>query len=467
VAVEKKKNGRTDSRSNNRTSEKKTRGGGGGPRTLVLPHSKLTIRRIHNVEKFGTADQMADLLREMFLSASTNLAETANSSPTEYSVVLDEISLQRCCKKSEARDEKESIDVEQREQLQGELPQDHPEEGKAAVNTENDFSTENTVNTKEIDSSSEKEVLAKKKDQSTENKVETKDNVSSTENLVVTDESESLSSSQEKEKENIHILITTKTLYLVPPRKSRRRGIITGNIYLVLNPTIKSTPYKKMSNFERSKTVATARLALQSFQTILATSASNTTTPTIVLERSANQKTFYTDKHHIHRTPRSSLYEGSIFQTEDYQAFMQQRLQFQEDLKNRPKPQPGGGFLDSVSTTSIMKEDSKEEKKDLPQSKQTVSALVLYLQKKKEMTSYKKKSAMKLNSSSKSSKRKKKKEIKNSGQGTSKSKKDFKKKGASNASSSAAAGSKASNPMTIAPRAIIERNSTSYLGVKT
>jgi len=295
--------------------------------------------------------------------------------------------------------------------------------------------------------------VTKETDLSTEKIVVAKENEPAAESVVSANESETLPSSQGKE--NIHILITTKTLYLVPPRKSRRRGIITGNIYLVLNPTVKSTPYKKMSNFERSKTVATARLALQSFQTILASSASNATTPPIVLERSANQKTFYTDKHHIHRTPRSSLYEGSISQTEDYQTFMQQRLQFQEDLKNRPKPQPGGGYLDTVTSASIMsKEDSKEEKKDLPQSKQTVSALVLYLQKKKEMASYKKKSSMKLNASSKSSKRKKKKEMKNSGQGASKSKKDFKKKGTSNASSSTAVNN-ASNPMAT-PKAILK-----------
>jgi len=434
----KKKNGRMDSRPNNRAGEKKARGGGGGPRTLVLPHSKLTIRCIHDVEKFGSADQMADFLRGMFVSASTGLAEAAVSSPTEYSVVLDEFSLQRCCKKYETSDEKESVE-EQREQPQDEQPQDHSVEGKAVVNTENDSPTENTVVTKEDDLSTDKTGVAK-------------ENEPYAENVVVTNESETLPSSQEKE--NIHILITTKTLYLVPPRKSRRRGIITGSIYLVLNPTIKSTPFKKMSNFERSKTVATARLALQSFQTIL---ASNITTTRIILERSANQKTFYTDKHHIHRTPRSSLYEGSIFQTEDYQTFMQQRLQFQEDLKNRPKPQPGGGYLDSVTTTSIIsKEDSKEEKKDLPQSKQSVSALVLYLQKKKEMASYKKKSAMKLNASSKSSKRKKKKETKNSGQGANKSKKDFKKKGTSKASSSTAAGNNASNPMAMAPKAILK-----------
>jgi len=330
--------------------------------------------------------------------------------------------LQRCCSTPAAdANEEELTEEPEREQPPEEQVQDHVNDTKAA---ENNISADIVVST-----------------------------VSPPEPEV-----ETIATLTEKEKGNIHILITAKTLYLIPPRKSRRRGIITGHIYLVLNPTIQHTPYNKMSNFERSKTVATARLALQSFQTILSSSASSTsTTPPIVLERSPNQKTFYTDKQQRTSYFRPSPLEGSLSQTDDYQSFLQDRLQFQEDLKNRPKPQPGGGFLDTVTTTTILsKEDSNEEKKDLPQNKQTVSALVLYLQKKKEMASYsKKKSAMKLNTSSKSSKKKKKKDMKNTSSGTGKSKKDFKKKGP-NSGSSIAAGNKASSAKTVTPRAILK-----------
>jgi len=308
----------------NRSGKKGNRGG--SSQSLHLPHSKLTIRRIDDLEKYGSVEKTIGLVRELFSSASVSVRKSEDN--PNYSVKLDEASLMR-----EYVEEEKDEEEEKKEQH--------------SVTKQDD------------------EVVSK----------------------------EGMESIQYNNW--IHVLLTAKTLYLIPPRKSRRRGLLTGAIYMVLYPTIVHHTYKKWSNYERCRAVAATKIALQSFSNLLSTTSS------FVIETSPSQKVFLIQDGN---NPARNIVEGSIFETEDFSNFLQCQINFEQELKNRPKPQPGGGFLDTLDTRES--EETSNNMSSAP-SKST-SALVQYLKKKHadaaaaKASSYRSRMSSKKSSSNKS-----------------------------------------------------------------
>jgi hypothetical protein len=200
--------------------------------------------------------------------------------------------------------------------------------------------------------------------------------------------------------------VLARVLYMVPPKKTRRRGEKPGIAYLLLTapaiepklaPVAELQPVNEegdlpvdgvtssahgdeakpvdcvLPTVDYSRDVAKGRLLLQNTLELLQVTASNVSTPPMVVEESRNTKV-WKQQPFSSRSPVDRL-AGTIFETEDYQQFVEGTVRREEQLKARPKPAPGGG----VSMTS------GGAASNVPGSNaQPVAALVLHLQKKQE-----------------------------------------------------------------------------------
>ena len=404
-----KNNGRRGRNGNYSNSNKS--GKNKTPPPLQLPHAKITIRKIQNVEKYGSREKMADFIR-ILVGASTDASLNRNSTENSSSfvpIVLDEKSLQKNCTNL--------------------LPQQLPP--KEAENQ-----------TEKIDTTN-KDAEEKSEDPSSESKEQEDTPFSKTETNLI--------SIPHEEKKNA---VTARVLYVTPPRRSRRRGIQTGAAYIVLYPpdptkslpvpqstsSTPSTPSTDLSTVptqpasttasaptsdsttvdstsksdeieklqqpenednkdtaispkinatqepnadvqpqsivlvgqERSKAVAAARITLQNAQEYLTVQASKNVNllGECVVELSPSQKTWkdHTNKENQHnnnkrngkRSDRGDRYENTIFNTEDYRSFLEGLSKKDEELANRPKPLPGGGEVDistSLTSSSFLSSD--------------------------------------------------------------------------------------------------------------
>lgn len=198
--------------------------------------------------------------------------------------------------------------------------------------------------------------------------------------------------------------VDVRVLYMVPPKKTRRRGEKPGIAYLLLTaPAIetKLAPVLEMPpvsaegktqvdavtmngavdetkpsdcvppTVDYSRDVAKGRLLLQNAVELLQVSATKASSPPMTVEESKNNKV-WKQQPFSSRSPVDRL-AGTIFETEDYQQFLEGTVRREEQLKARPKPAPGGGMTSGGGATSAPGSDA-----------QPVAALVLHLQKKQE-----------------------------------------------------------------------------------
>lgn len=201
-------------------------------------------------------------------------------------------------------------------------------------------------------------------------------------------------------------IVHARVLYMVPPKKTRRRGEKPGVAYLLLtSPAIetKLTPVAEMQSVSEegnvqanapvsnvhfdetkpsdcvlpsvdySRDVAKGRLLLQNTLELLQVTATKASSPPIMVEESKNTKV-WKQQPFSSRSPVDRL-AGTIFETEDYQQFLEGNVRREEQLKARPKPPPGGGMNLTSGGAGVAVAGSDS---------QPVAALVLHLQKKQE-----------------------------------------------------------------------------------
>jgi hypothetical protein len=361
--------GKNKKRKNKRRRDprKPPQGSRGPPLTPVL---KVTIRKISSAH--GDAESVASMIRDLIRSANEKL------SVMDPKMVLDEAHLQQLIE-----DEKVAV--------------------AAALQWKEQKEKEVTVNGEakaEEDAASTAETVDETKAETTEKNTTAGDYLA-----AAMDKSLQIADGNSLKNQ-----IATRVLYMVPSKKSRRRGERHGIAYLVLtSPPIETlAPVAEPMNcdgcdntiassqsttaaasvtsssvpppppaLDYSRDVAKRRLMLQqalvAMQAVAAVDATNNADAMIV-EESINAKTWKQ-----YNKMRSSLdrMAGAIFETDDYQQFLEKTVQDEEQRRARPKPAPGGGMTAAAAGT--MGSNSGTDA-----SGQPVAALVLHLQKKQE-----------------------------------------------------------------------------------
>lgn len=203
--------------------------------------------------------------------------------------------------------------------------------------------------------------------------------------------------------------VHVRVLYVVPPKKTKRRGEKSGCAYLVLTaPSIQarnplpvhpektegaiedaaSTRSTKSGSTQApadySKDVARRRVMIQrSLDALIKTAEDDTKTRQLLsectVEESLNGKTWKTAR--TENTPRRDRIEGTIEESADFKAFFERIEQEKDERKSRPRPAPGGGVASAMTTG-----DNKG---------QPLAALVIHLRQKQEEEEKKRKQGKK------------------------------------------------------------------------
>ena len=221
--------------------------------------------------------------------------------------------------------------------------------------------------------------------------------------------------------------IHARTLYVVPPKQTRRRGEKPGNVYLVLTtppisaavveqppPPIEEVPPVNAEveangnngtqteegktaevvppvvppKVDYSRQIAERQLALvRSLEIMTALAAEDGKGGQVwagcQVEESSNGKSWRPPQRKDHR-------EGTVQDSPGFKAFMEMTAKEKEDLQSRPKPAPGGG-LSALSTGGLSGTgDGTTDNNGKP-----VAALVLHLQSKREQEKSQKKNKRK------------------------------------------------------------------------
>ena len=175
-------------------------------------------------------------------------------------------------------------------------------------------------------------------------------------------------------------VITARALYVVPPKKSRRRGIKSGCAYLVLTgPSVAPSEeeYANMTQGERSRLTAKARLQLSTAVEALSSRGEENAKTSqeyggCLIQQSISGKAWkanYFDNR-----------EGTIETTADYKRFMAKTEKEEEDRMSRPRPTPGGAMGDV----------------DGGENGEQVAAIVLHLQAKRKQEARRRKASAKM-----------------------------------------------------------------------
>jgi hypothetical protein len=329
---------------------KKVDGRKGPPPT---PQLKVTIRNIHNADQNGTVRNVGDrILRKLVQLASDKL-----NSPDRIALQWDEAGFCALAEADEAaRKVREEWKTKQGSEGKITDTKETNKEGDVADTIE---STHSNNDSSELQSA-----------------------------VVVRMEQLTIANPPQDES-TIHV----RALYVVPPKKTKRRGEKTGYAYLILTaPPIaarepqtdqdaastrsgKSASDHVQAPVDYSQDVARRRLMIQrTLDSLIKTADEDAKTKQefsecVVLE-SLSGKTWKprTD------TIRRDRMEGTIEETADYKAFFDKSEQEKEERKARPKPAPGGGasFLMTSATSSNN------------HGGQPVAAIVLHLRKKQE-----------------------------------------------------------------------------------
>lgn len=365
---------------------------------LQLPHVKVTLRNIVNVKELegSRTGGVVQLLREIVQDRNkmvldggdvSGCIETSMESLSRIPIVFEESSIQKILirdkKQREEKNEKESNEEGSDDPTQEQSPKEEEP-------------TDQLMN-----------------------------NVTDTEVQVLP----SMIDTTEVHKN----CIQARLLYLIPPHKSRRRGIIPGHCYLVLSPPIPKFYQDKMqlknvnsrttvsditsemntmkidnqdtsqlqnethaqsssevdtlmetaiTPADRSKAFAQARIILNQAVDSLSKVCKNDTTKEklysgIQVFTSQSQKIWKDNTTKGKKGSRMfTKYENTIEKNEDFLKFLETRKTMEEERMNRPKPQPGGGLLTSTTV------ESKDTGMSLNENGQPVSAIVLHLRQK-------------------------------------------------------------------------------------
>lgn len=337
----------------------------------LAPVLKVTIRNIHSG---GTAD-VAERIRALIRSANEKLTAL------DPKLVLDEAHLKQ-------------LVVDDEKKLVVEVEADRNESADSAVNgdvkAEKAAAGDTTVDETKPDNESTA--------------------VKDTPEYLAAAIGANLHISDHENSVNLRNQIVTRVLYMVPPKKTRRRGEKPGVAYLVLTappveilasvvePAVERSDETVASQkstttaasvtssssapppvVDYSRDVAKRRLMLQhaldAMQWVVSADASNNV-DAMVVQESVNSKTWKQQQQPLlskavaRASPLDRL-TGTIFETDDYLQFLEKTAKEEEQRKARPKPAPGGSM--AFGSGSAAAADA-----------QPVAALVLHLQKKQE-----------------------------------------------------------------------------------
>ena len=310
---------------------RKRGGGGGGGQYLQAQQTKITVRNIVDVDRYGTVHQILDMIRLMI----KRVNEEPSKLKTKIPVRFDEASMDNLIR-IEALTNKE-------------------ESGEGNQNDGND-KEEKTGD--EVAEKGGNETDEAPRDPATPTMADVvKESINETADLTGP-------------------CITARALYVVPPKKSRRRGILGGCAYLVLTapvPTMPKPPEGEeatpIPQAEKSRITAVARLQL--LHTIEA-----------ITSHAARQQQQQQDYYGGCRVAasisgkawkdkdRRDRREGTIENAGDFKQFMAKQAKAEEERKSRPKPTPGGGVAATVAA-----EGEKSQK---------TAAIVLHLRARRE-----------------------------------------------------------------------------------
>mmetsp|Transcript_7718 Transcript_7718/g.16012 ORF Transcript_7718/g.16012 Transcript_7718/m.16012 type:complete len:496 (+) Transcript_7718:58-1545(+) len=364
------------------------------------PQIKITIRNIQNSEKFGTVKSvLEDLVSKLLESC---VEKKANN---QYIIELDRAAVRHLITEEEKITERRQRLIREKAQKEEESKDENPaEEGEIG----------------EMEGTKEEEKVAEEIYQ------------------LIKEEGNKLDVIVAPKAESNLPTITARPSYVVPPRKTKRRGEHGGTAYvLLIGPKIEkkkdppvippvSSPEEKEST-EEEKTeadecgevktaesketpvekaaaapeqvvnypqeLAKGRLLLSNAIKALIelvtedTKSQEYTFSGCIVEHSMNGKTW---KIFPNNNSRPDRREGTIESTSDFKDWLETTVNQKEELKARPKPVPGGGMAASSAADEVLEEDG-----------QPVSSLVQHLR------------AKKLDAKRKKSQKKKKKEENN------------------------------------------------------
>ena len=401
---------------------KKSASGGNNNGPPPPPQIKITIRNIRNSEKFGTVKSVLEVLVSKLMEDCVE--KKANN---QYSIEMDRMAVRYLIT------EEEKI-KERREQIERDKAR-LMEEKQAKIESETKNSNKNAENT------AVKSVDGDEKDKIEEGKAEKLGDEPSTVTKDTPDDDNKLDVILASKTPSKLPTINARPLYVVPPRKTRRRGERGGTAYVLLigpkiekkNPittiakegekkdslstsqgyseeqkptavsdpadgskqTPETSPEEKTINYPQE--LAKGRLLLSNALKALTELTSDAKAEEFIfsgciVEQSMNGKTW---KVFQNNTSRPDRREGTIENTADYKEWMETVAKQKEELKARPKPVPGGGVIATTTASTTANGDELEE------DGQLVSSLVQHLR------------AKKLEAKRKKSQKKKKKEESN------------------------------------------------------
>jgi hypothetical protein len=318
------------------------------------PTLKVTIRRVQNAEKFGSVAALADgLLRVLIERANERLLLLLASSSSCEQIYLDGNSVKREIRAERAvQAAREVFEKEQTSESAG---------GVAAASEATDRNVEEQEETGRINLPGKREEEQKQADANVV--------VEGMERLQIDDDDAVPKG-----------MISARVLYMVAPKKTRRRGEKPGRVYLILTaPPIEVLPSPAARTSDEEKPVAAPEFSRDFAQRKIGLSAAlealvqcaqddakaRQDLANCDVEESPSAKTWRGGGGGHHR----DRFEGTIQDSPDFKAFMETRLTAKKDLLGRPKPTPGGGSGSAVAEGT---------------NAQPVAALVLHLQKKRE-----------------------------------------------------------------------------------
>uniref|UniRef100_A0A7S3P4J0 Uncharacterized protein n=1 Tax=Amphora coffeiformis TaxID=265554 RepID=A0A7S3P4J0_9STRA len=363
------------------------------------PQIKITLRNIGNVERYGTVEAIADcIIRPLLEQTNERLLGAAISTTTggPKMILLEEESLIKLITNDKLATQARK-EWKNKQSDAGGKGEDEEDTAMPDV----DVAESNMVTTEE--------------DSNNKNNAEE----------TIVSGMKDLDMNKDKN-EKIH----ARTLYVVPPKQTRRRGEKPGNVYLVLTtppipaaaieqppPSIEEVPlvnaegetkdnnHNNDTQTEEEKTakvvpplvsppkvdysrqIAERQLALVRALEIMTAIAvedgkGDQAWAGCQVEESSNGKSWRPPQRKDHR-------EGTVQESPGFKSFMEMAAKEKKDLQARPKPAPGGG-LSALSTGLAGTGDSTTDNNGKP-----VAALVLHLQSKREQEKSQKKNKRK------------------------------------------------------------------------
>lgn len=279
----------------------------GGPQAQQM---KVTLRKIEDMDRYGTVAQISEMVRMMIEKVNSESKNKAFFLPIQ----LDEKSVQQLIEEEQlAAAAKEAANAqEENEEQDSDEPMEEIKEEPMVQPQEEEMSEKNADTTKSVNESPKYATVVK----------------------GVVDQATGP-------------VMNARALYVVPPKKSRRRGIKSGCAYLVLNgPNVSEEDGANMTPAQRSHATAKARLQLTTAVEALSKHAQEDSKSSqlyagCVIQPSMSGKA-WKQTYRYHR-------ESTVESTGDYKRFMANIAKEEDERLSRPKPTPGGALNDGKS----------------------------------------------------------------------------------------------------------------------